>query len=390
VRVSQGRRRPSRSRPTQAEQDALRESVVQALEDQGFDLAQRTVSAPWASQKDDLRRLHSHAVEHRRQVARSGLKRHQDRLIRSIADGTEISPTRISPRIVEVTSNSEEELLFRFAAAHWSIPVSSGYGRRLRFLVLDASNRKLIGIIGLGDPVFNLAARDSWIGWSRDQRAANLHHVMEAFVVGAVPPYSRLLAGKLIAMLLASASIRRAFRRRYADREALISERSLPGQLALITTQSALGRSSIYNRVRWNDRLLLHAIGFTAGYGEFHFSNGLYSALSDYAERYCEPTAKASAWGNGYRNRREVIKKALVSIGLPTNWIHHGIRREVFAVPLAAHTREFLRDETARPRWLDVSTAALSDYWLERWALPRLDSRGDFRTFDKHSYRLWT
>jgi hypothetical protein len=380
----------TRRRPTRAEQDALRDRVVKVLEGQGFDLARRTVSAPWATQKDDLRRLHSEAVAHRRDRGRAGLKRHQDRLLRWIADGSEVSPTHISPRLVEVTPDSDEELLFRFAALHWSIPVSSGYGRRVRFTVFDAANQKLIGIIGLGDPVFNLAARDNWIGWSRDQRAANLHHVMEAFVVGAVPPYSRLLGGKLIAMLLASSSVQRAFHRRYAAREAVISRRRLPGRLALITTQSALGRSSIYNRVRYGDRLLLHPVGFTAGYGEFHFSNGLYTALSEYAQRYCEPTAKTSAWGTGYRNRREVIKKALVSIGLPTDWIHHGICREVFAVPLAEQTCEFLRDETTRPRWLNASTAELSNYWLDRWVLPRLSTRGDFRAFDKRDYRLWT
>jgi Druantia protein DruA len=38
--------------------------------------------------------------------------------------------------------------------------VSRGYGRRMRFLIWDQSNEKLIGLIVLGDPVFNLRVRD--------------------------------------------------------------------------------------------------------------------------------------------------------------------------------------------------------------------------------------
>lgn len=373
----------------ESEREALRERVVLSLEEQGFDIRNGRVALPGTLEKGDLRRLHSLAVAHRREKARPGLQRHQQRLLRWIANGAEVRPDAIAPRIVEVTRNSEEELLFRFVSLHWSIPVSSGYGRRLRFLVVDSATGKLIGILGLGDPVFNLGVRDAWIGWDKERRQTHLQHVMEAFVVGAVPPYSDLLGGKLVAMLLAAREMRRAFAKRYADKEALISGRPLDGKLALITTQSALGRSSIYNRVRYHDRLLLHPLGFTAGYGEFHFANGLYSALSDHALRYCEPTAKAEAWGSGFRNRREVVKKSLVSLGLPTDWVHHGIRREVYAVPLAKRTPEFLRGEVSRPGWIDLPASDLADYWRERWLLPRVERRDGYRHFRREDYALW-
>jgi hypothetical protein len=373
----------------ESERQALRERVALSLEEQGFDIRDGRVALPGPLEKDDLRRLHSIAVEHRKEKARPGLHRHQGRLLEWIANGTEVQPGAIRPQLIEVTRDSEEELLFRFASLHWSIPVSSGYGRRLRFLVVDSSNDKLIGILGLGDPVFNLGARDNWIGWNKAQRQMHLQHVMEAFVVGAVPPYSELLGGKLVAMLLAARDIRRTFAKRYADREALISGRAHTGKLALITTQSALGRSSIYNRVRYHDQLLLRPLGFTAGYGEFHFANGLYGALSEHALRYCEPTAKATAWGSGFRNRREVIKKSLVSLGLPTDWVHHGVRRQVYAVPLAAKTPAFLRGEVSRPGWFDLSATDLADFWKERWLLPRVERRAGYKDFRRESYALW-
>lgn len=379
----------TKPRVPEREREALRARVVKSLQEQGFDIRDGRVALPGPLEKGELRKLHGVAVEHRRERARPGLQRHEERLLRWIANGSEVQPEAIEPRIVEVKRGSEEELLFRLVSLHWSIPVSSGYGRRLRFLVVDDSNGKLIGVFGLGDPVFNLGVRDEWIGWNKAQRQTHLQHVMEAFVVGAVPPYSELLGGKLVAMLLAAREVRRAFARRYAHKEALISRRALTGQLALITTQSALGRSSIYNRVRYHDRLLLRPLGFTAGYGEFHFANGLYSALSEHAMEYCEPTAKAAAWGSGFRNRREVIKKSLVSLGLPTDWVHHGIRREVFAVPLAAKTQAFLRGEVSRPGWSDLSAPELARYWRERWLLPRVERRASYRDFRREDYSLW-
>jgi hypothetical protein len=61
--------------------------------------------------------------------------------------------------------------------------------------VLDRQNDKLIGLFGLGDSVFSLKARDEWIGWNSETRETRLRHVMDAFVLGAVPPIHFCFAG---------------------------------------------------------------------------------------------------------------------------------------------------------------------------------------------------
>jgi hypothetical protein len=291
--------------------------------------------------------------------------------------------------LVEVQPNTEDELLFRFASLHWSVPVSSGYGRRLRFLVIDSHNDKLIGLFGLGDPVFSLNARDQWVGWDKETRRERLQHVMEAFVLGAVPPYSDLLGGKLVAMLVASNEVRAAFRRKYSQASSVIKGRALDGRLALVTTTAALGRSSIYNRVRFRNEPLFHRVGFTQGSGEFHFSNGLYGAISDFAVKYCEPTAKREPWGIGFRSRREVVRKALGHLGLSNRWLYHGIRREVYAIPLAHNTRAFLRGDHVRLRWRNLSADALFNYFRERWLIPRSLRNISYRDFDPSTLLLW-
>ncbi len=367
----------------------LRQLLEESLRAQGFAINGNRVAPPDEMDKADVRRLHALAVDHRRGCARKNLERWEPKLLNRIAAGAEVDPKQIYPRLVEVQRRSEEELLFRYACLHWSIPVSSGYGRRLRFIVIDEQNDKLIGVIGLGDPVFSLSARDDWVGWKKKDRLERLHHVVDAFVLGAVPPYSQLLCGKLIALLTASNEVRKAFERKYGQRQSLIRNRDLDGRLALITTTSALGRSSVYRRLRMEDQHIYTSCGFTRGSGEFHFANGVYFHISEFAHNHFEPSAKQQRWGNGFRNRREVIRRVLKGVGLSPDWLYHGIGREVFVVPLAENAREFLRgdEETLRP--LDMPADRIIVWFRERWLIPRAGREKRWLDFLPENYRLW-
>ena len=187
------------------------------------------------------------------------------------------------PRLVVVRPDSEDELPFRYARLHWSVPVSAGYGRRLRFLVCDEYNEKLIGLFALGDPVFSLGPRDRWIGWDAKQKRARLQCVMDLFVLGAVPRYPQLLCAKLVALLATSSEVQQAFHKEYHGKRSFIRRKALDGRLALLTTTSALGRSSLYNRLTYRGQPVFQSVGFTHGSGEFHFSNGFYEDLREYA-----------------------------------------------------------------------------------------------------------
>jgi len=370
-------------------QEELRTLVFNQLQKQGFNLSDGYLLPPENKNKEDIRLRHREAVEHNREKARKAMGKREEGLLACIANGTEVVPKRIEPAIVEVKPHSQDELLFRYAALHWSIPISSGYGRRLRFLIVDQSNKKLIGIIGLGDPVFSLKARDEWVGWDHETRRHKLRHVMEAFVLGAVPPYSYLICGKLVALLATSNEVRQAFRRRYGKRYATISQRPRDGRLALITTSSALGRSSIYNRLRYLDDSVFNSVGYTSGWGEIYFSNGLYAPLYAYAEANLKPTAKHASWGRGFRNRQEVIRKCLQDLGLSQKIRRHQIMREVFTVPLAKNARKFLSGENTKLYQYDRSVSDLSNWFMDRWLLPRARWDTRYLEWNRSDWRLW-
>lgn len=376
-------RRPS------AEKRRLRRAIKRSLRIQGFHFVEDRITFRQRKSKRSIRKRHQHAVAKRIELARRSLAQHEDELLAFIASGTDVDPRRISPRLHQVQPGTVESRLFRYACLHWSIPISDGYGRRLRFLIFDDANDKLIGLFGLGDPVYSIRARDELIGWTATNRAARLYHVMDAYVLGAVPPYSHLLGGKLVALAAASDEVRLAFRARYAGRRAILSGREREPHLVLLTTTSALGRSSIYNRIRFRQRFVFRSAGFTSGWGEFHFSDGVYDMLSNFANGHCTPTAKRPEWGKGFRNRRELVRKALVQLGYSENMLNHGIQRELFTVPLARNAYAFLREETDVPLYYRMPFATLVRFWRRRWLLPRAERDDSWTAFRNVEWRRW-
>ena len=301
-------------------------------------------------------------------------------MIKHFAAGRDVNPTAIDPEIVEVKPESIDSRLFRFASLLWSVPVSQGFGRRLRFLVRDRQNGKLIGIFALGDPVFNLSARDNWIGWTHQDRSERLIHVMDAYVVGAVPPYSQLIGGKRIAALMTSLEVKRAYERKYLGSESVIRKKKHCARLVLLTTTSALGRSSIYNRLSLPGGPRFLRIGTTRGFGHFHLSGEIFEALRGHLEAAGHAYASGHRFGMGPNWKLRVIRAALQDIGIDGNSIlKHGIEREVYAIPLARNWQKILLGSNKNVRSLSSPAADIADFCLNRWMIPRARRDDSYR-----------
>jgi hypothetical protein len=85
----------------------LRERIVRSLRAQGFRVRNGAVLPPKDLSKERIRELHKTAVAHRIERARDGLFRMEKDLLRRIASGHEVVPSRISPRLVEVLPDSK-------------------------------------------------------------------------------------------------------------------------------------------------------------------------------------------------------------------------------------------------------------------------------------------
>lgn len=368
----------------------LRARLLQLLRSQGFKIGDDNLVQQRNYQKEKVRRIHSVSREERLTLERPFVEKWLPRLSKYLASGSDVDPARIDPYPVVVDGSEEMAALFRLACLWWSVPVSRGFGRRFRVLVFDASNGKLFGLLGLTDPVFNLRVRDTWVGWDARQREERLVHVMDAYVLGAVPPYNSLLGAKLMALLSTSDFIRDVFRKRYRTSRSVIRKREFDGRLAMVTTTSALGRSSIYNRLRFRGEDVFQPVGFTEGYGHFHLANGTYEHLRAYLTSLGDKEVTRYKFGNGPNYRIRVVRTALEHLRLPPDLLRHGVRRGVYVAPLAQNSQAFLRGESERLIWRERPFSQMVGFWRERWLLPRASRDFTYRDFRNEQWERIT
>lgn len=343
--------------------------------------------------KAQLRKAHELQRTAVLEDAQSFIESVEDWAIDQFANGNEIDPSAIQPYLVAVQTQREADL-FRYATLQWSVPVSQGYGRRTRFLLKDRNTGKLMAVFALGDPVIAQASRDVTIGWSKDQRVRRLYNVLDAFVLGAVEPYRQLLGGKMAALATLSNETRAHIVRKYVGSISEIKAEQKDPTPVLITTSSALGRSSVYNRVTFNGSTMFHSVGYTKGYGHFQFSEDLFADLRDFVRRTAQEDEsqsgrdQSSRYGSGPNWRFRVLRNALQLLGIPEDALKHNIRREVFLAPTAYNWDEFLRGETDEPVLMDLPLEDLGAYYRDRWAIGRAQRRPCYRLWDREDARL--
>jgi len=366
--------------------ERLRKKVLEDLQQSGFIL--KNDKLEFEGNKNRIRQLNQSAVEDMRKRYGKRLKQEESNLINNVANGDEVVLKNIQPTLEYVDSSMENWDLFNYIKIHWSIPVSSGYGRRLCFIVRDKSNDKVIGIIGLCDPVFHIPTRDEFIGWEKDEREKRISKVLEAFVLGAAPPYNLILGGKLVASMLFTNEIRDVYRMKYEGKESFISGNIHSGDLSLITTLSALGKSAVYDRIRIPTGQSFISCGYSFGWGEFHFNGDTYRDMKKMVTVYKPASIKVKKWGTGFRNKREVVSKALRLLDIPVNYMKHGIEREQFIIPLAKNFKEVLRFDES-PLYYDVSIEKVAEFMKQRWMIPRAERNPSYMEFQRDEYKLW-
>ena len=337
--------------------------------------------------KQSYRDMHAHQRDSRLDANRAWIDDRAGQLIEHFASGADLDVARITPSIEVVRSGTWQSNLFRLASYYWRIPISEGYGRRLRFLVWDDHHNKLIGLFALGDAVFNLRARDEFIGWDHHRRVDAMVNLMDAYALGAVPPYNMLLGGKLIASLVRTQDVVDTFQAKYHDSVGVISGQSKHARLVAVTTTSALGRSSLYNRLRIGGQSIFDSIGSTSGWGHFHISDELFEDLRGYLRSVGDSYADSHGYGQGPNYRLRLIRKALVLLGLDPDMARHGLTREVFFCSLASNALQFLRGDHKRVRYDQLPTVQeMGQAAMARWVVPRAERRPEFRLWQRERF----
>ena len=289
----------------------------------------------------------------------------------------EIDPERIKPRLYPVGDTLTDDL-WQIGRSCWSMPFNKGYGRRLRFVVLDEAHDALIGLIGLQSPPADLSCRDELFDYPKGDKLRLVNQTMDAYTVGALPPYSHLLGGKLCAGLICSDSVRQAYWRTYAKSKTQMKGKRIDQPLVAVTTTSAFGRSSQYNRLKYKDRLLAKPIGETKGFGLLHLEH-LYPEIEAFLKR--RSISSSGGFGNGPKIRWQNVTRVLHLLGLPNTVLCHGLRRPVYLFPFVEDLASGMSGGSfGQP--LSLLEETFAEYWLHRWALPRIQRFPEWNAVD--------
>ncbi len=221
-------------------------------------------------------------------------------------------------------------------------------------------------------------------------------NMMDLIVCGAVPPYTFLLGGKLVSMLMASPKIVYDYKNKYQNYQSAIASKMKkepvirePKLVFLGTTSLYQIGSSQYNRIsipslqNESDKIVYKKYGKTLGFGSIHFSVPTIKALDKLQEHVREATLINNRFGEGVNPKLRRVRAGLSAIGLENSdtFINHHSKRIVYGIPLGKKTAEFLRGETDDPEYyFDVcnperikeATEHITHVWATRWLLMRI------------------
>ena len=346
------------------------------MESQGFRVNPHI--RPASSSKAGLRRIHN-----MRRVEQ--IIRHKQRLrrifpiVREYAvDTDKLRPENIRLRLVPVENGSREaELYFWWNLVWWSVPYEPSIGRQMRFILWDEGHNAPFGLLGLQSPPLHLGVRDRFLGLKSSLLDFWVNQSMSAHRIGALPPYNMMIGSKMVALAASSAEIRIAYASKYKLKKHLRG-RILPPRLLFVTTTSAFGKSSVYDRLSYNGENVCSFIGLTAGAGTFQFSELLYAKILRFLEQRGQNVDR-SVFQRGPSRKLRLIDKALDLMNL--KFSYHNVKRGVYLFPHVSNLEEVLR-QRKRPLWYARSFDDLARYWKLRWCLPRVERFTEWKSFE--------
>jgi hypothetical protein len=270
----------------------------------------------------------------------------------------------------------------------------------LRRLVSDAAGKRAIEIL------------------LRTARAQ--HHgidMLDIIICGAIPPYNPILGGKLVAQLLCSPEVSRAYNRRYRDAASVIAS-SMAGRsvfrrprLVLLGTTSLYGeRLNQYHRVQipegvagCKSPIRYTYLGESSGFGSSHLRRETVEEIELLLSQLKKSRVN-SIFGEGVSPRLRKIRDGLNLLGFRSDVVlKHGNSRLVYGIPLATNFRDVLLGLSNKPQYALPQAAQtnvtemIARYWAERWLLPRLANHpevidaianNDLRLPDRHAARV--
>jgi len=244
---------------------------------------------------------------------------------------------------------------------------NNNIGRNMFYLVRDKSTGKYLGVIVITGDFLDLAPRDNFIGWTRQQRNEGRlkHTCIGSTILPTQPLGYNYVGGKLLALLCLSDEVQNEWKRRYGQ------------TLVGVTTTSLYGSFSQYNNLKyWNKR------GKSSGSIVFEPTRDTLYKVRNWVHK--RDPVKYWEWYFALDDRGNKLKRDHKFRML--NWVYSQLKikdtktfhqRGIYFSHLYENTAEFLREEileTKLRKRFDTSTEHLVNLWKDKYASKRIKS----------------
>ena len=359
----------------------LKNDIIKSLQKYGYNVDDK-LSLPNKS-KNIVKLLQNKAKYRQIQNNRDFLFRNLEYVKNKHISGKNIDPSKIDLEIREIQPNTKNSDLFRWwNLVWWSMPFQPAYGRQIRYVLYDKYHDAIFGLVQLQSPIISLKCRDEYLGIKNEEKVKWINQSLYAQRIGALPPYNDLLGGKMVTLSLTSNKIREIYSRKYTDTVTIINKNILNTNLLFITTTSAFGKSSIYDRLKYHTEKISIHLGYTSGFGTFHISEDLILRIYEMMQNRGFNTD--TCLGSGSSRKMRLLSKGLKILGL-NGFDNHGIQREVFLFPLVYNLHDIIKHGKT-PKYINRSFSDIILWWKNRYCIPRSKRITRWRLFDKEDY----
>jgi len=359
----------------------LRGRIITSLKSQGFYVNPHL--RPKKNEKDTLRKVHKQKRLEQLKLHKKFLLDYLKEIKKFSISGIHLEPDKIDLELIEVKPDSfESKLFFWWNLIWWSLPYDKAIGRQMRFILWDKHHNAPFGLVGLQSPPLRSSVRDNFLGLDGDNVEHWINQSSYGQRIGALPPYNELLGGKMVALSLTSNEIRKCYAKKYKDKTTLLKKRKILNRLLFITTTSAYGKSSMYERITYNGDAVSQFLGVTRGYGTFQLSQQLYEEALSFLEQKGANIKRG--YGTGPSRKLKLVDKAFKELKIPT-FTFHNIKRGYYLFSNVKNLQDVIQKDK-RPIWHNRPFKELSNFWKERWCNPRSKRISNWRDFNSDKF----
>ena len=239
--------------------------------------------------------------------------------------------------MVEQGNSGQNEMWTLVRRLIHTMEFTANPGRNVKFYVKDRVTKKILGIICLGSDVTSLGARDTFIGWTKDNKFKDgkLKYTSIGTTICCAQPLGfNFLGGKLVAALVTSSVIRDAWKKLYSQ------------TLVGLSTTSLYGIHSMYNSIP-----LWKTLGSSKGRIALKPDDSTYEVWHDWLkenqrdEYLRQTTQKEGVAGPVTGVKQKVINMIFRAVGVKPSNYQHGFKRVIFYADIYENGKEFLRGE---------------------------------------------